>query len=80
MSAKEILSTRQCGKTLESMVDYIKTIQDYKVDNYVLYIKKDIWKQYKDELKDYLLDIKIITTDNLPDNVNAIYMKEYGDR
>lgn len=77
---KEILSARQTGKTLKSMINYIKTIQNNKIDNYVLYIKKEIWKQYKDELKDYLLNIKIIATDNLPENVNAIYMKEYGIR
>lgn len=76
MSAKELVSTRQCGKTLKSFYDYIEQIRNWKVDNYVLYIKKDFWNRYKDEIKDYLLDIEIVITNNLPKNVNAVFMKK----
>ena len=70
----EILTTRQCGKTLESWREYIEQIKDWEVDNYVLYINKDFYNNYKDEID--LLDVEIEITSNLPKNVNAVYMKK----
>lgn len=76
MSAKEMFSTQQCGKTLESWKEYLKKIRDIKVDtyNYVLYINKDFWDKFKDELD--FLDGEVEITTNLPKNVNAVFMKK----
>ena len=70
----EVLSTQQCGKTLESWYDYIEQIKDMKVDNYVLYINKDFYDMYKDKLD--FIDYEIEVTTNLPKNVNAVFMKK----
>ena len=76
MSAKEMLSTQQCGKTLENWKEYLENIRDMKIDtyNYVLYINKDFWDKYKDELD--FLDGEVEITTNLPKGVNAVFMKK----
>ena len=70
----EILSTQQCGKTLESWKDYINQIKNMKFDNYVLYINKDFYDMYKDKLDFINCEMEITT--NLPKNVNAVFMKK----
>ena len=69
-------STRSVGKTLDSWNKFIKQINDIKVqyEDYVLYINKDYYKQYKEKLN--FIDIEIVITDNLPKNINAIFMKK----
>ena len=71
---KEILSARQCGKTLESWFDFIKQAENMKADNYVLYINKEFYDKYKDKIN--LIDCEIEVITNLPKNINAVYMKK----
>ena len=79
MRTKMLFSTQQCGKTLESWKEYLEEIRDMGIDtyNYVLYINKDFWDNYKDELD--FLDGKVEITTSLPKNVNAEKKKKVGE-
>ena len=70
------LSARQNGKTINEFYKYIEQIKNWKTDNYVLYVDKNFWNNYKNEFKECLNFTKIIITESLPEGVNAVYMKE----
>lgn len=71
---KEILSSRQYDKILESWKEYIEEIRTWKYNGYILYINKDFYDKYKDKIDLIDGEIEIIT--NLPKDVNAVYMKK----
>ena len=73
----EMLSTQNNNKTLKSLIEYIKQIKDYQLENYILYIDKKLWVLYKDQIEEYIpYNIDIQITGNLPDNIDAVYMKK----
>ena len=72
---KEIISTRQCGKTLASMIKSVKDI--VPTDDYILYIRQDLFDKYIGELEKYIpINVEVEATNCLPKNVSAVYMKK----
>ena len=72
---KEIFSTKQCGKTLASMIKSVKDI--IPIDDYILYIRQDLFDKYIGELDKYIpINVEVEATEYLPKNVSAIYMKK----
>lgn len=71
----EILSTQRCGKTLESMIESVKNITP--TDDYILYIRQDIFDKYIGELGKYIpINVEVEATSYLPKNVSAVYMEK----
>ena len=71
----EILSTKQCGKTLASMIESVKNITP--TDDYILYIRQDIFDKYISELDKYIpINVEVEATSYLPNNISAVYMKK----